>query len=296
MTKAKRYQRPFQTPRPKQEVLEEWQEERRKVGTALADREPPAYVLLDYIFPPPEGIERWQVKLACGCVKEVFTSGGDQLPSEGRWPDFLSSRSWRLPPGQMTCVSDDHPRRDDYPSRLVTEWREGGDVVPAHEMTLDGVDEMDDRVLMIPDKREWEVVLDCGHHSMVRIKDLDWLPEHGHQPRSDLDPAEQAEMVAKFRQDALDYPEIAETCLRAERWWAEGCPEPHREFMCCTCPTAYPIVGYVSLGTVAPKPKPAPKAKAPTKATLQRRLAKMEADAARLRDEIAQAPEDDDTT
>lgn len=57
--------------------------------------------------PDAEKFYRWRVQLDCGCIKEVLTTGEDELPSQGQWRDLIHGE--RLPAGQMLCLHDDAP-------------------------------------------------------------------------------------------------------------------------------------------------------------------------------------------
>ncbi|MFE2425753.1 hypothetical protein ACFXJ5_03165 [Streptomyces sp. NPDC059373] len=130
----------------------------------------------------------------------------------------------------------------------------------------------------------WTVTLSCGHVTDAVAPDLDWKPSDG--PRRACAKRQQ-EMIKEFEEFWASHPDWRDERERehTRRMLAQGWPSPDPERLCYTCPQARFIVAYQRIGwLVARKPEP----KSPSRASLQRRLQQAEAEADRLRDQLAQ--------
>jgi hypothetical protein len=101
--------------RPREEVLQEYQEANAKVRRNL-----PA-VLWDFVAPDPDQLYRWRVQLDRGCLTELLTFGKETLPTESTYRcDHLYHS--QLQPGQVGCANDEHTRPQPY--RAIVAWGE----------------------------------------------------------------------------------------------------------------------------------------------------------------------------
>jgi hypothetical protein len=85
-------------PRPRTEMLAEYQAQRAKVR-------PEMWVLRDLFLPPPEEMLRWRVQLDCGCIHERLSHKAQTYPSEWQEREAVTQR--HLPKGQVSCRHDD---------------------------------------------------------------------------------------------------------------------------------------------------------------------------------------------
>lgn len=132
----------------------------------------------------------------------------------------------------------------------------------------------------------WEVLLSCGHYDQEWLDDLDWKPEDGIGRKK---PSKKGflpldELLAEILKDRGEQDD--------EEFWrrvyAENHPDPVPFAQCKTCGNLRSMVAYERVGFLAPKPKPVKpiKPKPVARKTLERRLQKLEAEAAQLREEL----------
>jgi hypothetical protein len=89
-----------------------------------------------------------------------------------------------------------------------------------------------------------------------------------------------------------DYPGDPDAEEYWRRLYAEKHPEPVPFTQCHTCACVRSVVAYERVGWLKPKPKPFKAVSVPRK-TLERRLKKLEAEAAALREELKNRPDDE---
>lgn len=136
-------------------------------------------------------------------------------------------------------------------------------------------------------KALWKVRLCCGHIG-TQCTDLSWRPGNGFPTSVNLD-------TPQKRTDAYNRIEEARGRIsphELDHWQRMidlGWPEPSPEGRCYSCPRAKAIIAYERVGPLVPPPKPpgaaAPKT-VPGKSALTRRLREVEAEAARLREQL----------
>lgn len=124
----------------------------------------------------------------------------------------------------------------------------------------------------------WDVLLSCDHFSH-QTAEPDWDPREGprHQKGKKwrgLD--DMLEVVARGDPDKEEY---------WRRAYAEDHPEPAPFVYCYTCARVRSIVAYQRIGWLQPKPKPA-RPKPPPRKAIERRLKRLEAEAADLRRQL----------
>jgi len=280
--------------------------------------------LFDLLVPRPEETYQWRVELDCGCIRDAVTHGDDvasllaksdsyhfsmQKPSQreiaeatkqmneeisedlkakrdGDEPPIRPKRPNirgrdKLPPGQWLCqYNRECPRYRSHggPVRDIVGWaRRRDDLHTMEPLEIDG------RVIR-PAKEYalWDVVLECGHFHQERT-DPKWKSEDGigHKRASKKwrGLEEMLEMVAKGDPDEEEY---------WRRVYAENHPEPVPFTRCHTCACLRSVVAYERVGWLAPKPKPIKpvKPKPPRRQTIERRLRKLESEAAQLREQL----------
>ncbi len=128
----------------------------------------------------------------------------------------------------------------------------------------------------------WDVVLSCGHFTQEHT-DPGWKPDDGpvHRKSKKQPPLNQV------------WEEIARGDPDEEAYWrrmhAEKYPDPAPFTRCRTCArlrtiAAYQRVGWLAMKAKPPKPQPIPRM------TLERRLQKLESEAAQLRKKLDSLP------
>ncbi|MGD3108962.1 hypothetical protein [Streptomyces sp. YGL11-2] len=254
-----------------------------KANVELRERLPPVVAML--IVPEAEQCYRWRVQLDCGCINEVITRGKECLPSERQWrgPEC----EW-LQRGQVLCVHGDAP-----PARYqnIVEWGERRErTFPADPVEPRGG--VDPRTWALirhgePHTRAfWKVTLACGHVTDVIAPELSWKPEDG--PR--LCRAERVEeMTKEFEEYWASNPTGQDHREHMRRMLSQGWPSPEPECLCYTCPYVRWIVAYQRVGWLIPRTAE-PKRQSqipPPRAVLERRIRQAEAEATRLRDQLA---------
>jgi len=243
-------------------------------------------VLWPFWAPGPEEFYRWRVQLDCGCIAEVLTRGKEDLPSESRWPDAVSEAS--LPAAQMLCWHEDSPPA---PYRDIAEWGDRREVsFPADPAEPpDWADPQTWAVLRHAEPHTsafWTVTLSCGHVTDV-VSELGWKPADGLRRVS----AKRLQaMIAEFEEFWASDPDGQDRRERehTKRMLAEGWPSPAREHLCHACPQVRFIVAFQRTGWLVPRKPERKLPKPPSRASLERRLRQVEAEAARLRDQLAQ--------
>lgn len=307
---------------PRERLIAEWQDLR----TRNALRGPVASFLFDVHYSEPEKTYQWRIQLDCGCVRDAVTRhdtvekpadkverldeladtyyfghvkaserevreadqrageqaeqaaranvAGNGPPETPEHPNIYGKA--RLPAGHLLCHSPKCPRYRTFggPVRDVVEWvRLRDDHFVSKPLEIDGE--------TIGDAREyavWDVVLSCGHFGQEHTKP-GWKPEDGpvHRKNAKRLPLEQVlEEIAKGDRDQEAY---------WRRMYSEKHPDPAPFTRCHTCAQVRTITAYQRIGWLAtklPPQKPAP----PQRKTLERRIRKLEVEAARLREQI----------
>ncbi|MEU4351743.1 MULTISPECIES: hypothetical protein [unclassified Streptomyces] len=266
--------------RPRKEALQEYEQESARLGEGL-----PAG-LGALLVPEAEQLYRWRIQLDCGCIHEVWTRGEEDLPSERR---RHGPEQEQLQKGQMLCVHDDGP-----PARYqnIVEWGERTEhtfpadpVEPRHGLSPQ------EWAAMRHDKPHtrafWKVTLACGHITDTIAPSLEWKPADG--PRlTDADRV--AEMTEEFEEFWASNPTGQSPRERehTRRVLAQGWPRPEPEELCYTCRWVRWIMAYQRIGWLIPRAKQPQRQQPPSRATLERRLRQMEAEAKQLRTQLAQ--------
>lgn len=314
-------------PIPREELVAEWREiqHRNMLMGVLAS------FLFDLYYSTPDKTYQWRVQFDCGCVRDVLTrdrrkitaddpaalgeladsyhfglvrpseresreqkkyydnkaledarasSRGEEPSPDSRRP--LVSGEDRLPNGQFFCHSPDCTRyQQGGPVRDIVSWIRRRDKLHIREpLVIDGKilrGEVQEAV--------WDVLLSCDHFGH-QTAEFDWDPSEGprHQKGKrwrGLD--EMLEVVAQGDPDKETY---------WRRMYAEDHPEPAPFVYCYTCARIRSIVAYQRIGGLEPKPKPAKPKPSPRK-TLERRLRKLEAEAAELRNQLKNLADED---
>jgi hypothetical protein len=132
------------------------------------------------------------------------------------------------------------------------------------------------------DRRRVERDLSCRHAAETRMR-TDWQP--GEEPRQ---PSAAKLRAIRRRVETLGEEVVdEETANHLRRMAAAGWPDPDPETFCMTCSWARPIVAYERVGPLLP-PLPKPRApRAPTRASIERRLRQAEREAKRLSEQLA---------
>jgi hypothetical protein len=267
-------------PRPRTEVLAEFQAQRAK-------GRPERRVLWDLLVSPPEEVFRWRAQLDCGCIHERLSRRDQTHPSEWQEHDVVTQR--RLPKGQMSCRHYDDVWSE---YREIASW---GDAPQVREFEPDPIEP---RTGIGPDtwakiRRDephkaafWPVELSCGHPADVVMSDLNWKP--GDPPRL-VSHERAAEMLAKFDEDptTFDEPRHPESREHMRRMIELRWPSPQPEQDCRICPHARTIVAFERVGWLVPPPEPESKKRGQSKVTLQRRLQDAEREAVRIGKQLA---------
>jgi hypothetical protein len=222
-------------------------------------------------FPGPELMYRWRMQLGCGDIVEVLTPGDDRPVTEVTW-------SWagsRLRAGTYHCAAH---QAEEAPYQRVRRY--------LIRSTLDlGCD---DRLSRAPETvGYWTVELQCGHLER-QTTPLGWKPQDGHQQTAPTDPAEVTRRKARIEQvkDVLGAVEYAHAVRRIE----QGHLQPDPMTTCSTCSIEQPIVAFQRVGWLVPAnpvktmPVATPAvAGPPSRAQLEKRVADLEAEIARLK-------------
>lgn len=254
----------------------------------------PAIWLL--LGPKAENIYRWRLQLECGCIHEVFTRGEDDYPDEHSWTDLISD--CQLPGGEYWC-SNDHGE-DGRAYRDIVEWceRHVTEFPPdPEESPYEGMDPEAWAKIRQTEPHSsaiWRVKLACGHFYDHVVTDVDWKPEDSPTLCTEERTAEmRRELEAIWAEEGhVGWPEegIERDHLRKMldlRW---PLPEPEQD--CFTCRYAMRMTGYQRIGWLVPRDGPAktPDPEAERKKA-KAKLAKLEAETRRLREQLGLAPE-----
>lgn len=245
-------------------------------------------VLHTFYLPDPRKLYRWKIQLACGHLTDFLTRGADDFPDDRPHRDPIHRTS--LNPGEWWCRDQEH---DDgvRPYARITEWVSS----EVREFPADPVEPPDD---WEPDVwavirhdgphtgRFWRVRLECGHVEGHVITDVDWSPENGPKVVT----AERAEEMRMEWEEywASEPTTTAQEAMAREhrrKMLALRFPRPEPEQECWTCPRAVAITGYQRIGWLIPPPKTR-KPTSTERALLEARVARAEAEAARLKREL----------
>jgi hypothetical protein len=246
---------------------------------------------------------RWKVELECGCITEALTEAEGKLPTDGHWNKVLgqdgapvyaktfvmSSGAVAMcggrgnvygqfrplgccrPNGYLWCSG--HDESDSLPWREITRWIYRKSEHPA---------EIDEHGHHHDAFAIWAVELSCGHCASEGAP-VDWIPEYGHK----LDP----ERVERVKKMLAKHPDPWFENLSQVN---DGCPTPNTKTDCNQCVYLRRIVAYKPIGQLArPRPERKPReSKPPSRAAMTRRINAAEANAAKLRRELAEAEEE----
>jgi hypothetical protein len=270
--------------RPRAEALREYEE-----FNARRRKRIPA-VLWPFWAPDPDQFYRWRVQLDCGCIREVMTTDKTQLPTEQQWRDLVHGP--RLPVGQLICA---HDEKAYGPYQRIVEWgRRREESFPPDPQEPP---EWAEPELWAKIRRDepstsafWTVTLSCGHATDV-VTDVDWKPDDGPQRVSEQ---RRREMLAEIHaMEACEGDVDDADRAHFRRMVDDGWPRPQPEQRCWSCPRARRIVAYQRVGWLVPRRTPAPPP-APSRTGLEQRLRRAEAEADRLRAQLAQLDGDTD--
>ena len=252
------------------------------------------------LFAPEAGdIYRWRVELECGCIHEVFTCGENDYPDEHSWTDLISDR--KLPAGEYWC-SNDHgvdgrAYRDivEWCERHVTEFPPDPEESPYEGMDPETWGKIRQTEPHSPHSSAvWRVKLSCGHFNDHVVTEVDWKPVDGPTlctvqrtavMRRELEAIWSEEGHVGWPEEGIERDHLRK--MLDLRW---PLPEPEQD--CFTCRYAMRMTGYQRIGWLVPREKPTEtpdpevernKAKA--------KLAKLEAEARQLREQLGLAPE-----
>ncbi|MET9618964.1 hypothetical protein [Kitasatospora indigofera] len=246
--------------------------------------------LWPFFAPDAARCYRWRAELDCGCITELLTHGDSIPPHQHRLGNGLTGEP--LPPGQLYC---EHDASVPAPYRDITAWRDRREVAlpPDTAEPPEGITAELWTVLRRCEPRTeafWTVLLECGHSTEVVAPSLGWKPAHG---PCVVNPARVREMAEEFDHAAAADPALLETFdgQHMRRMIAAGWPSPRPEQPCSTCVHARTIVAYQAVGWLIPRDTAPEQSTRPARDVLERRLRRAEADAERLRAELAQIGE-----
>jgi hypothetical protein len=314
------------SPISREQLIAEWEDLRHR----NARKGPVASFLFDVHYSVPEKTYQWRIQMDCGCVRDAVTRhhtddkpadkverlgelagtyyfghvqpsereirdaeeranrhaveaarakvNGSDLPEESERPSIYGKA--RLRGGQLLCHDPKCTRYRSHggPVRDIVEWVRLRDKLYVSEpLEIDG-----ETIRGAQDYAVWDVVLTCGHFKQEHTSP-GWNPKNGPAHRNNdkrraLD--EVLEVIAKGDPDEEAY---------WRRMYAENHPDPAPFTRCHTCAcirtiTAYQRVGWLATKKALPKPTP------PPRKTLERRLRKIEAEAAQLREQLEGLP------
>ncbi len=245
-------------------------------------------VLWPFLAPDPDQYYRWRVQLDCACITELMTPGDCTPPSERQWRAPRDGEA--LPPGQVYCRHDEAAHA---PYREIIEWGERREVsFPADPVETPEWADAEVWAVIRHDEAHtsafWKVTLACGHIEEVVAPTLGWKPDDG--PRL-AEATRVKQMIEEFERLLVSAPTLEPEHQRehTRRMLAAGWPIPSPELSCYTCPHAHMIVVYQRVGWLiprngAPKPECPPP---PPRTVLEHRLRRAEAEAERLRAQLA---------
>ncbi|WP_309082202.1 hypothetical protein [Zhihengliuella sp.] len=275
--------------RPQKQALKAFEE----TVAALKRRYKPEFWF--FFIPKAEDVYRWRVQLECGCVRELFTLGKDIYPDAHPWTGPTAGDV--LPLGEAWCTNDHSDVETVY--RDVIEWMDRR----VREFPADPEECPDDTIpevwaaLRQPEPHSsafWSVRLSCGHVHEHVVTDVGWRPEDGPklvtveraaEMRSEFEASWSAEDDAGWPEEGAERDHVRK--MLDLRW-----PRPEPEQECRTCRYAQRITGYQRIGWLVPKKdsKPASDEQAAAeRSRTEARLAKVEAEARRLREQLGLA-------
>ena len=291
---------------------------------------PVASFLFDVHYSEPEKTYQWRVQLDCGCVRDALTRHhtddkpadkaerlselaqtyyfGHVKPSEREIREAKEQAEKhaehaarakltdtdhsaeperpsiygkaRLQEGQFLCQDPKCPqyRSHSGPVRDIVEWvRRRDSPYVSQPLEIDG-----ETILGARQYAAWDVVLSCGHFTQEHTEP-GWKPEDGpvHRKSKKRLPLNQVlDEIAKGDRDEEAY---------WRRMYAESHPDPAPFTRCRTCARLRTITAYQRVGWLAKKAKPVKTQPVPRK-TLERRLRKLESEAAQLREKLDSLP------
>lgn len=310
------------TPIPRQDLIAEWEDLRRR--NAL--KGPLASFLFDLHYSEPEKTYQWRIQLDCGCVRDAVTrqhsddkpadkverlgelaetyhfglvkpsereireaneqagehavqaarakAVGTDAPEEPKRPSIYGKA--HLGAGQLLCFDPKCARYRAFggPVRDIAEWiRLRDNRFSSEPLEIDG-----EIILAAREYEVWDIVLSCGHFDQERTEP-GWKPDDGpvHRENPNRRPLDEVlDEIAQGDPDQEDY---------WRRMYADNHPDPAPFTRCHTCARIRTITAYQRVGWLARK-KPPVKRKPPPRKTLERRLLKLESDAAQLREQL----------
>jgi hypothetical protein len=194
----------------------------------------------------------------------------------------------RLPVGQLICA---HDEKAYGPYQRIVEWgRRREESFPPDPQEPP---EWAEPELWAKIRRDepstsafWTVTLSCGHATDV-VTDVDWKPDDGPQRVSEQRRREMLAEVHAMEAGEGDVDDADHAHFR--HMVDDGWPRPQPEQRCWTCPRARRIVACQRVGWLVPRRTPAP-----SRTGLEQRLRRAEAEADRLRAQLAQLDGDTD--
>ncbi|MFD7645647.1 hypothetical protein ACFV4P_33945 [Kitasatospora sp. NPDC059795] len=263
--------------------------EYEKLNAECRSRFPRA--LWPFFAPDADQRYRWRVELDCGCITELLTRGDRTASHECQWGNGWLGEP--LPPGQLYC---EHDESGPAPYRRITTWKDRREVAFPPD-TADPPEWITAEVWTVLRRDEprteafWTVELECGHSTELVAPSLDWKPVHG---PCVADPGRVREMAEEFDQ-ASEADQAFLNTLDGQymrRMIAAGWPSPRPEQPCSTCVHVRTITAYQAVGWLIPRgavPQQPPVR--PARDGLERRLRRAEAEAERLRAQLARIDE-----
>jgi hypothetical protein len=268
-------------PTPRAELVrhyEDWKHRNHMAGPVEA-------FLFDVHVPKPEETYQWRIELDCGCIRDVV-SRSDDVPSlmdrSGKYWGW--DKEVALAASQWLCMDPkcDNHRSHGGPVRDIAEWtKRHDDPYVLKPIEIDG-----EIIGREKTYAKWDVVLSCGHRD-TELTALEWKAEDGptYPRRRHIGLKNMLRDICRNEDDEAYW----------RRVYAEKHPEPVPFSQCRTCANLRSVVAYERVGWVTSKPKPIKPVKpqpAPRK-TLERRLQKLETEAAALREELNNRPPDE---
>ncbi len=272
--------------KPRKAALKEYQE--------FADVERKRYKpVFRFLVPSAHEVYRWRVQLDCGCVREMLTRDEDIFPDSRAWKDPITE--CELPLGELWCPNDHG--RSVKPYHEIVEWLKAEvsefpadpEECPYEEISADQWSKIGEaEPYSIAD---WHVRLSCGHVVFGALSAADWQPENGlkSKPEEWVDRARSKFEAGWSEESGGGWPEEGPEREHFRRMLDLGWPEPKPEAECRTCLHTRRITGYQRIGWLVPRAdskKVAEAQEAAEREKAERRLAKIEAEAARLREQL----------
>jgi hypothetical protein len=261
-----------------------------------ASRESIKPVFRDMFVPEkPEDVYRFRVQLDWRCVEEQMayadrTAGAPRYRNPHYRPWTYLPIGQPLPPKQILCTN--HERQYDAHRDIVASGRRNERLLPADPVDPPKMWKDQPEIWnVIRSNKEhlsvtWTVTLNCGHIGVVHAPDADWMPEHG--LRFPVSAARLEEMRQEWATLGDDADEFAVDQLA---WIEAGWPQPR--VTCPVCPRIHYVVAWERVGWLAkPKSKSKPiETKPLPRKILEQKLRKLEDEAAALREELKNRPD-----